>query len=158
MTTTTTAKAIALATLMVATSLTVAPAATAVSTDCDDDFLIPDSEPVTPQTLSGSGAEVGLEDVSASDNTENVTIRLESSKDKLEFGVFYLDDNDDCVEASADNLSNCGSSETLDSTGTPAPIDKTCRIDGPVSGTTEYFFHVVNLQSDPLDYKIWMSD
>lgn len=152
------ATAIAIAVAMSLTAALSAVPAAAVGADCTDDFLIPDSEPLTPRDLAGNEDEVGLEDVEAGTGSENVTVRLDSKSDKLEFGVFVFDANDDCVSASSLDQSNCGTSEVLDTTSEPAPVKEVCRIDAPTSGTEDYYFHVENPQSDSLDYSIWMSD
>lgn len=150
------ATAIAIATVLVAAGLSVAPPAMAVvGPDCDEEFLIPDSEPLTPRTLAGNEEETGREDVEAG-TPEKVTVRLESEDDKLEFGVFYLD-GQTCEVASDDGLTNCGDSEILDTVNNPAPEKQTCNLDDPSSGEREYYFHIVNQQDDELDYSIWMS-
>jgi hypothetical protein len=149
--------AIAIAVTMTLTAALSAVPAAAVSADCTDDFLIPDSEPLVPRSLSGSAAEVGKEDVTASGGDEKVTVRLESLDDKLEFGVFVLDSNNDCVSATSLDQSDCGASETLSTMNQAPSVETTCRIDAPSSGSVDYFFHVENQQSDALDYSIWMS-
>jgi len=152
------AMAIAIAVTMTTTAVLSAVPAAAVSADCTSDYTIQDTEPSTPRVLLGLTSETGVEDVTAAGGTENVTIRLDSNNDKLEFGVFVLDANQDCVAATDEGISDCSSAETLDTTGTAATDKITCRLDPPSSGTRDYFFHVENSQADSLDYTPWMSD
>lgn len=151
-----TAMAFALVAGLAGLSLT--PTVAAVIADCDDEFLIPDSEPLISRVLLGNAAETGREDVTASGGDEEITVDLRSNNDKLEFGVFVLDGNNCLVAANEDPaLSDCGSSEVLDTTDGDQTESKACTLEAPSSGTLEYYVHVVNQQSDQLSYKIWMS-
>lgn len=156
MTTTTTAKAIALATLMVATSLTVAPAATAVDPSCTEDFDIADSESAaTSRDLNPNADETGLEDAAASSGDEQVTIELLTNSDKLELGIF--EDIDGCQRATHVSPTSCESDMTLDTTPANVKTDSvTCTIEAPDSGTRDFYFVVENLQGDELSYQAYV--
>lgn len=150
------ATALAIALVVGLGGLSAVPTAMAVPADCNEEFQIPDNEPTTSRILLGDGEETGREDVKAADGDEEVTVRLDSSGDRLEFGVFYLD-GQNCTQASDDGLSNCSDAEVLDTGANPAPQKRVCQLDAPDSGTREYFFHMVNQQDDPLEYTIWES-
>lgn len=140
------ALAIAIATAMVATGLSMAPAAFAGHNDCHRDFVLPDSEPVEARELGGNSVEIGLATVSAGDS-EELTVELVSVDDTLEWRVFHMDGNDDCVQYKASSCSG-----TISSPGTD-----TCTLEDPTSGDKDYWVTFENIESDQLLYKGWSS-
>ncbi len=153
--------ATAMAVVLVAgmAGLSATPTAAAVSPDCDDEFPILHLEPPVSRELAGNGEETGSATGIALTGDERVTVQLVSNNDKLEFGVFVVDpDTQQCVSATSLNLSDCGAAEQLDTTpGSVTQVQTNCQIDAPNEGTRDYFFHMKNLQSDALEYKIWQS-
>lgn len=152
------ATAMALALVAGVAGLGAIPFAAAVGDDCNDEFEIQDSEALGSRILLGNAEETGLEDVTAVGGKEEVTVRLDSSPDELEFGVFVNNPTtQECVEASSLNFSDCTASETLKTSQQVTEDELTCELKAPQDGTREYFFHIVNQESDRLDYTIWMS-
>lgn len=150
--------AIAIATVMVAAGLSVAPSVAAVDADCTEDFDIADSELLaSTRDLDPGEMETGLEDVEDNETNQEVTVELTSNDDKLEFGVF--EDVSGC-DRSNNVSSNCLSDVTLDTTDPSVNTDsETCTLESPDSGTREFFFVQENIEDpgDELEYKIFVS-
>lgn len=140
------ATAIAIATVMVATGLSIAPAASAQVTNCAATYAIADSEAAaTPRILLGGMEEIGVEEVLAG-NDEQLHVRLDSPNDELDWKVFQLDSGGECVEYTS---TGCGGN--LDREGQTGD----CTLEAPGSGVQEYFLKVENLQNDRLTYTPW---
>lgn len=146
------AMAIAIATVMVAAGLSVAPPAAAVSADCTEDYNIT-STPKT-RTLAANGSEAGLVEVSAPTD-EKLNVTLETPNAEMEFGIFELVD-DDCTRST--NVSdNCDQDVKLETNG-GGDDSIECTLEAPLSGTRDFYVVFENPGSDPIDYTVHSSD
>lgn len=142
------AMAIVIATTLIATGLTLSAGAAQQPTDCVPTFLIADSELLaTPRILLGNSEEIGMEEVIAG-NSETLNIRLETADDELEWKVFTLDDDEECVRYKSGTCDG-----VLDSSGE----SDSCVLDAPASGVASYFVKFENPESDPLTYVTFVS-
>lgn len=146
--------AIAIAVGMNLTAALSAVPVAAVDADCDADFQIKDSETLANTRQLAAGAnETGLEDVTAKDGDEKVTVELLTDDDELEFGIF--EDMPPCQRSS--NVSDdCDDDVQLDTTGQESTETHTCNLEAPLSGSRDFYIVFENVQStDALDYKVY---
>lgn len=146
-----TATAIAVSIAVLSAGLAAVSPGTATSTSvCDqDDFSIPDSEPLdlNARSLNAGASEVGTEDVS-SGSPEDLRVEMvdSGSNGKLHWVVKY-DDGQSCVKLDS---SDCEG--TIESDNTM----QECDLDAPSSGTRVYHVFVEEVNSNNLiEYKAW---
>lgn len=134
-----------------------APLAAAVSPDCNEEFEIADSEQdASDRKLAVGVGETGLEDVLATSGDENVTVRLLTNNDKLEFGIFELDGLT-CERSQTVSPTTCQSDVVLDTTANPHPQEEVCTLQAPNLGSKDYYIHMENIGDSPLKYEIFVS-
>lgn len=135
------ATAIAIATIMVAAGLSVAPPAAALTEDCNEDFEIADSEQQASKRKLPDGERInGIENVSASDGDQTLTVRLETSDDVLAWHVFE-ETLTGCQEY---DEGGCNGENTISSKG----AEQSCTLNAPSVGTRTY---VVGYMEDDTD-------
>lgn len=127
----------------------------AVPADCDKQFTISSTEPQTPTTLPADSSKVGKIEL---DEDATVTVRVDSPTSALDFGVFFLDDQDCKVAANEiPSMSDCDDQEAIVTGLLTFPQEELCDLN-PQGGTAEFYFHLVNDSGSALDYSIWRSD
>lgn len=139
-----TATALALVLVAGVGGLGMVPGAIAEHNNCHQTFSVVDGEPAVPTLLSGNDFEIGVEDVAAGTD-EILHVELTSDDDQLDWTVYMLDANDDCVVYDA---VNCDESITT-------PEEQTCRLDAPGSGSIDYWVVLDNPEDDALLFKAW---
>lgn len=140
--------AIAIAAVMVAAGLSVAPPAMAGHQTCHEDFVIAeDKSNADVRDLATNVEEVGQADVSAG-TPEDLMVDLRTSDAELSIEVFEQTATG-CVE-----FNESGCDRTITSTGD----QEVCTLEDPVSGSTDYFVHYENVGNVDLEYLTWTPD
>lgn len=139
------AVAIAIATMMVATGLSVAPLGTAGHAPCHRDFVIAeDKSSAATRDLVVDEEEIGLADVEAG-TPEDLMVDLETSNAELSIEVFEQTSTG-CTE-----YNETGCDKEIDSTGD----HEICTLEDPVTGSKDYWVHYNNTGTKDLDYRTW---
>ncbi len=141
-----TATAIALATLMVAMSLSLSPAAVASQTNCGgEDFTLATSESsAIVRDLDPNEKTVGVTDVQA-DDPQDLFIDLHDEPRMLEWEVWTENTLGQCFLYASDDI------DDMSDNGDPRVT-----LADPDLGSQEYWIHYANDGTQSFDFKTWV--